>query len=79
MGPRRHIVYLLAAVPPSEASSQPKTRIISGRRSAEDEEDELQLLIFSRILLHQQKGKEAAITRKGSTQNDSNRYRHDFR
>jgi hypothetical protein len=64
MGPRPHIVYLLAVLPLTEASSRPKTRIISGRRRTEDEDDELQLEIFSRILLNQQEGRGAVITSK---------------
>ncbi|KAF2762626.1 hypothetical protein EJ05DRAFT_506330 [Pseudovirgaria hyperparasitica] len=51
---RPHIAYLLAPFPLSlvEANSRFKTRIITGRRRVEDEDDELQLQRFSKILLN---------------------------
>lgn len=63
---RPHIAYLLAPLPPAltEASSRFKTRIISGRRRTEDDDDEVQLQLFSRILLNLEKGRWAAIISK---------------
>ncbi|KAF2785936.1 hypothetical protein K505DRAFT_380591 [Melanomma pulvis-pyrius CBS 109.77] len=54
---RPHIAYLLAPLPPAltEANSRFKTRIISGRRRVEDDDDEVQLQLFSKILLNLEK------------------------